>query len=181
MAKLSSTAWILHNLGLATSIGGNIFGQTSMKPALHDLPDQKQRDRVSDAAWSRFSWLNIASHGIVAATWFIGRSRLSGREVSSTARNLTLVKDVLVVASVLTGVASVVVGKALGARTAENDRAGVSTGSTADDTVQGLRKAVAVLGTTNLVANMAIAATTTGLSMEASESEPVSIVSRLLP
>lgn len=138
-------------------------------------------DQVSDAAWSRFSWLNIASHGIVAATWFVGRSRLSGREVSGTARNLTLVKDVLIVASVLTGVASVVVGRALGARTAGNDRAGSSSESGSQETVQGLREAVAILGTTNLVANMAIAATTTGLSVEASKSGRFSIVSRLLP
>lgn len=179
MAKLSSTAWILHNLGLATSIGGNLFGQSSMSPALRDLPDQKQRDTVADAAWSRFSWMNLASHGIVAATWFIGRSRLSGREVSSTARNLTLLKDVLVVTSLLSGVATVIVGRTLGARTAEAERAGDRSGD--QRSIDALRKAVAVLGTSNLIANVATAATTTGLSMEASESGTFAAISRLLP
>ncbi len=177
MTTLSSTAWILHNLGLATSIGGNVFGQTALKPALRELPDQKQRDQVADAAWSRFSWLNLASHGLVAATWFIGRSRLSGREVSGTARNLTLVKDALVVGSVLTGVASMMVGKMLGERTARAAREGASNHENVDD----LRKVVAVLGTTNLVVNAAIAATTTGLSMEAAQSGPFAVISRLLP
>src|SRR3569833_41595 len=69
MSKLSTSAWILHNLGLATSIGGNLFGQGAIQPALaKDVEDEQQRAQISDDAWSRFSWWNLAAHDVVATT-----------------------------------------------------------------------------------------------------------------
>ena len=41
---------------------------------------------------------------------------MSGREVTRTARKLTRVKDVLIGASLLTGVSSVLLGRLLGSR-----------------------------------------------------------------
>lgn len=178
MTKLSTTSWILHNLGLATSIGGNLFGQGAFQPALeHDVDDEQQRTQISDDVWSRYSWWNLAAHGVVAATWFAGRTMLSGREVSGTSRALTRVKDALVVASVISGVSSVVVGKLLAAkaqraRDEERDH---------DSAVEGLRKAVKTIGAINMVSNVAMGAVTTTLAMEAAKSLPATIVSRMLP
>ena len=163
MAKLSTAAWILHDLSLATAIGGVLFGQAALTPAVKKLGNPRDRDAVNDAAWTRFSWFNLAAHGVMAATWFAGRAMLGGREVSRTARHLTIVKDALVV----TSLASVVVTKVLGSLTDDEDSA--------------LAKVVAVIGATNLVSNVAMSAVTTGLSMEASQSLPFSVVSRRLP
>jgi len=173
MTKLSTTAWIAHNLGLATSIGGSLFGQGAFQPALrHNVDDQSQRAKISDEAWSRFSIWNLAAHGIVAATWFAGRTFLSGREVNRRARKLTRTKDVLVAASVLTGVSSVIIGKMLGRRAKAQ-------GQTAE--VDQLRTAVKVASAANVVTNAALGAVTTGLAMQGNKSVAFSVFSRLLP
>lgn len=178
MSKLSTSSWILHNLGLATSIGGNLFGQGAFQPALQsDVTDEKQRAQISDDAWSRYSWWNLAAHGVVAATWLAGRTMLSGREVSGTARTLTRVKDVLVVASLATGISSVIIGKLLGAKAKRQREQNVAS----DPAVDGLRTAVKAVGAANIIANAAMGAVTTTLAMESAKSPTFSAIARLLP
>jgi hypothetical protein len=177
MAKLSSAAWIAHDVGLATIIGGTVFGRQAFQPALQEVGDERERDRLSETAWRRFSWVNLAAHGVMAVTWFAGRRMLSGREVSPASRQLTLIKDGLVIASVVTGVASVLLGRMLGKRTRD-----VELATERDERInQGLRKAVGILGMTNLVVNAGVGSVTTALAMEASQSLPFAIVSRRLP
>lgn len=174
MAKLSSSAWIAHDLGLATAVGGTMFGRLALAPALREISG-KQRDTVSDTAWRRFSWINLAAHGLVAATWFAGRAMLSGREATKTSRQLTLVKDGFVVASLATGIASVILGRMLGKRLRERESV------TEEKDVKDLRRTVGALGIANLAANAGVAALTTALAMEGSKSVPFSWISRRLP
>jgi hypothetical protein len=189
MAKLSSAAWIAHDVGLATAIGGTMFGRQALQPALGELSDRRDRDQVSDAAWRRFSWINLAAHGAVAATWFFGRSLLSGRSVSRTARQLAVAKDALVIASLATGIASVVVGRILGARVTRNRRSELDVGASGRGAssehgrgdVAKLRDTVGALGLANQAVNVGIAGVTTALAMEASQSLPFSFISRRLP
>src|SRR5262249_3458905 len=89
MSALSPAAWAAHDVGLATAVGGTLYGRAALEPALHEIADPIERDRVSTAAWQKFSWINLVAHGVVAATWFAGRSMLSGREVSGPARSMT--------------------------------------------------------------------------------------------
>jgi len=184
MTTLSSAAWMAHDVGLATAIGGTMFGREALQPALGEISDRKEREQVSSTAWRRFSWINLAGHAAFAATWFVGRSMLSGRSVSSTARRLTVAKDVLVIASLATGIGSIILGRVLGARVC-GDRGGeqaTSGGSReGEQGTQKLRTAVNALGMANLVANLGIAGVTTALSMEASKSLPFSLTSRRLP
>jgi len=183
MAKLSSAAWMVHNVGLATAIGGTLFGREALEPALHEITDRSERDHVSTVAWRRFSWVNLASHAAVAATWFVGRSMLSGRSVSNTGRGLTMAKDALIVASLATGLASTILGRILGARTENHSGLIKSNGEseTSSSDNQRLRRAVSTLGVANMIANIGIVGVTTALSMEASQSLPFSAVSRRLP
>ena len=178
MSHLTSAAWIAHDLGLATTIGGTLFGQGALHPALRErLHDDQQSMLVADAAWRRFSWLNLAAHAAFAATWLVGRSMLSGREVSKTGRTLTRVKDGLVIASLITGISSIVLGRVLGKKMRARERGNADQ----DAEIARLRKAVSKLGKLNLLATAGIGAVTTGLSMEASKSLPFSYVSRRLP
>lgn len=177
MSKFSTTSWILHNLGLATAIGGTLFGQGAFQPALEkDVDDEKQRAQISDDAWSRYSWWNLAAHGVVAATWLAGRTMLSGREVNNKSRTLTVVKDALVVASLATGIASVIIGKTLGEKV-KNQGEGAGT----DEEVDRLRKAVRTVGAINIATNAAMGAVTTTLAMQSARSLPFAAVARLLP
>jgi hypothetical protein len=189
MARLSSAAWIVHDVGLAASIGGTMFGRRALQPALHELPDRAQRDRVSDAAWRRFSWINLAGHAAVAATWWFGRTMLTGRSVSRNARRLAIAKDALIVASLATGIASVVLGRVLGKRVngaARSeprvlDERGVAVAAHGEHGSERLREVVGAVGIANLITNVGVAAVTTALAMEASQSLPFSLVSRRLP
>jgi len=183
MTTLSSAAWMAHDVGLATAIGGAMFGREALQPALGEISDRKEREQVANIAWRRFSWINLAGHAAVAATWFVGRSMLSGRSVSSTARRLTVAKDVLVIASLTTGIASIILGRVLGARVC-GERGSEREASASRNDEQGtqrLRTAVNALGMANLAANIGIAGVTTVLSMEASKSLPFSLAARRLP
>jgi hypothetical protein len=175
-----------HDVGLATAIGGTMFGHEALQPALCGVSDRKERDQVADTAWRRFSWINLAGHAAVAATWFFGRSMLSGRSVSPIARRLTVAKDVLVIASLATGIASIILGRALGSRVngkrgSELQAGNTGTPGNAEQTTEKLRSVVNGLGMANLAANVGIAGVTTALSMEASQSLPFSLTSRRLP
>ena len=55
----------------------------------------------------------MASFATATATWFPGRLGLSGKEIGQQTRNLVLAKDVFFAVGALTGLASVVQGRAL--------------------------------------------------------------------
>jgi hypothetical protein len=171
MAKLTSAAWMVHDLGLATAIGGTVFGRRALAPALREV-ERAQGDRISEKAWRRFSWINLVAHGAMAATWFVGRSMVSGRSVSRNARKLVLVKDALVIASLVTGVTSVMLGRSLGKCIREE-------GSAEDH--RNLERAVGLVGTANLVANAGVGIVTTALAMEGGRSFGFKYTSRRLP
>jgi hypothetical protein len=182
MTALSTAAWTAHEIGLATAVGGTMFGRAALQPALQEITDPEDRDRVSAGAWRRFSWLNLAAHGVFAATWFAGRSMLSGREVSESARALTRIKDGLVVASLATGIGSVVLGRKLGAQVRETSGESViSNGTRASRKNGSLGRTVSTLGIANLLANIAILGITTVLAMEGNRSARFSARSRFLP
>lgn len=188
MPKLSSAAWIAHDIGLAAAIGGTTFGRVALQPALRTIGSPLDADRASDIAWRRFSWINLAAHGAFAATWLIGRTMLNGREVSARARTLTSIKDALVGASLVTGVASILLGRKLGRRGRQGLgpaqlRATEPNGHSEQDVRRTLRinRAVGALGIANLIATTAIAAVTTVLAMEASTSRCFGPRSRRLP
>lgn len=183
MAKLSAAAWMVHDVGLATSIGGTLFGREALQPALREGGmGEIERYRIEDAAWRRFSWINLIAHGVVAATWFAGRSMLTGREVSRTSRKLTLAKDLLVIGSLVTGVTSVILGRVIGKRIRHVENLALQSQPIEDSRrIERMRKLVGVVGMTNLLTNAAIGAVTNALSMEASHSLPFSYVSRRLP
>jgi hypothetical protein len=185
MSTLSTAAWAAHDVGLATAIGGTLYGRAALEPALHEIADPAERDRVATNAWQRFTWLNLAAHGVFAATWFIGRSMLSGREVSSTARSLTRYKDGLVVAGLVTGIGAAVLGRMLGKCTERGEGPArvreVGGDARASERTVALQRAVGGLGIANLIANIATLGITAALAMEGSRSPRFTARSRYLP
>ena len=110
MSKLTTVAWIAHNLGLAASFGGILFGKVALNGKLDVLDSESDRGKLLNAAWNRYNAINVLSLGTAAATWFFGRAGISGRAIDEDARNLVLAKDALFVASALTGPASIISG-----------------------------------------------------------------------
>ena len=184
MSKLSTVAWIAHNLGLAASFGGLLFGKTALNARLDVLDSEPDRGKLLNAAWNRYNVVNALSLGTAALTWFVGRAGISGRSIDDDARGLVLTKDVLFVASALTGLASIIQGRAL-TRQAPDGAVPIESGTTpAPETPEkaaGLLRSVNVLGNVNLVLIAAIDAITTILAMKSGKSTRWSAVSRFLP
>jgi len=182
MTTLSSAGWIVHDIGLATTIGGGLFGQVAMEPALDRISDPQERDSMSEKAWNRYSFLKLASHAAFAVPWFIGRGMLSGREVSSRARALTLAKDALVIASLASGVSAFVIGRILRRKTQRG--AGpdaVRAGEANEPESPMLERAVAIVGAVNQLTTTGVLAVTSLLAMEGSDSFKFAAATKKLP
>jgi hypothetical protein len=187
-ATLSTTAWVLHDLGLATSVGGAVFGKAGLRRAMHSEGLQNGRGEIISEAWKRFTPINLLSHLSVGVTWLIGRSFLSGREVRRSARKLVLVKDALTGVYLVSGLASTATGYAAFQVHKGKDS---SVSSLVEDTAidednkprlsRNLQRASTWLGTTNLIAGAALLGITAVLAMQAGRSTKWSVLSRFLP
>ncbi len=155
MATLSTTAWVLHELGLAAGFGGNLFGSIALHPALKDLESKRERGRVEHVAWEKYRLVNAASLGAMAMTWLVGRTFLTGRELGADARGLVIAKDAFVLGSVACGVTAMVAGTML-----DHD----ATGPRAPT----LRKVARTAGNANVLFGAAVLTTTTVLAVKAS-------------
>ena len=60
----NSLARSLHDLGLATWFGGSLMGAVGVNGAAADVEEPKQRLRVANAGWNRWTPVNLA--GIAA-------------------------------------------------------------------------------------------------------------------
>ncbi|HMI87651.1 MAG TPA: hypothetical protein VK550_26375 [Polyangiaceae bacterium] len=187
-ATLSTTAWVLHDLGLATSVGGAVFGKAGLRRAAGSDMEQDGRGEIISEAWKNFTPINLLSHLSVGVTWLIGRSMLSGREVKRSARNLVLAKDALTGVYLVSGLASTAAGYGANQLRKAQDSSsssviedmGVGEGDKAELS-QRLQRASSILGTANLLAGAALLGITAVLAMQAGRSPRWSFVSRFLP
>jgi hypothetical protein len=112
--NLAEAARAAHDWGLASWLGGSMYGQFALNPSVARITDHRERGRVVNAAWNGYNLINALSLGSVALGWFASRltetqpSRLSPRE-----RNLAKAKDGLTLTALATGVASAVEGARL--------------------------------------------------------------------
>ena len=176
MATLSTTAWVLHELGLAAGFGGNLFGQIALNPAVAEIQSKRERGKVTHVAWDRYKTVNGASLALMAGTWIVGRTMLgglSGREVARTSRALIVTKDVLVGGALAGGIGAMVVGRMLDREmTISNEplHSGSRPAAETRKRVADLQKLTNGFGRLNVVLNAAVLAVTTVLAMKAGRS-----------
>src|SRR3954470_18227122 len=94
MTTLTSAALAAHELGLAATFGGILFGETGLGKSVRVLPNETDRSRVIEQAWKTFSIPNTIGLLTAVSTWFIGRSAFSGRFMGRKMRQLILAKDI---------------------------------------------------------------------------------------
>jgi hypothetical protein len=184
MATLSTTAWVLHELGLAAGFGGNLFGQLALNPAVAEIQSKRERGKVTHVAWDRYKVINGASLALMAGTWFAGRAFLGGREVSRSSRALTITKDVLVAGSLATGIGGMILGRMLDKEVAtSNDPIHAGSRPTAETRARVARLEALTndVGRMNILMNAAVLAVTTVLAMKSGRSTRWRFASRLLP
>ncbi|MEP6463566.1 MAG: hypothetical protein ABJC62_09175 [Frankiaceae bacterium] len=63
MSERNTVARILHDVGLAAWFGGSLMGAIGVNGAAADVDDARQRARVANAGWSRWTPVNLLAIG----------------------------------------------------------------------------------------------------------------------
>jgi hypothetical protein len=114
MSERNTVVRSLHDLGLATWFGGSLAGAVGFNGAAADVPDEKLRLRVANAAWARWTPVNLV--GITAhlvggiGILYANRERVAAQEGVGTS---TIAKAALTGAALAVTGYSRVLGKKL--------------------------------------------------------------------
>jgi hypothetical protein len=167
---LSQVGRAAQDLGLAGLLGGSLFARMAFHPAVASISDPRERGEVVNAAWRRYGTVNSLSLGAVTFGWVGARAaEAADRNLTPAERRLARVKDGLVGALVLSGVASAVEGVRVG-RSAPGGAVPLSDGSHASpDASEGatrLKRRLNVLGAVTLAAEVGLVAVNAALAQE---------------
>jgi hypothetical protein len=71
MSSRNTVARTLHDVGLAAWFGGSLMGAIGVNGAAAAVDDPRQRTRVANAGWARWTPVNLAAIGahVVGAAW----------------------------------------------------------------------------------------------------------------
>jgi hypothetical protein len=112
--NLAEAARAAHDWGLASWLGGTMFGTFALNPSVARIQDHRERGKVVNAAWNGYNPINAASLGAVGLGWLGARlTEAHPRRLSDRERNLAKAKDGLTLAALATGIASAVEGRRL--------------------------------------------------------------------
>jgi hypothetical protein len=161
-----------HDLGLAGLLGGNLFGRMALHPAVTAISDKGERGQVVNAAWRRYGTINLVSLLAVSGGWIgaraeeaSGRRRMSGRE-----RTLARVKDGLLAATAVTGLATALEGIRF-SRMAPDGAVPLEDGSTpaaeASPKEARAKRVLNVLGAVNAASEVGLVAVNAALAQDA--------------
>jgi hypothetical protein len=113
MAADNTVSRSLHDLGLATWFGGSLMGAVGLNGAAADVEEPRQRLRVANAGWNRWTPVNLAGIAAHVAGGAVLLGANKGRVASQQG-----VAQATVIKTVLTGaaLAATAWSRALGAR-----------------------------------------------------------------
>src|SRR3954468_11027710 len=88
MQNRNTLAHFLHDAGLAAWFGGSLMGAIGVNGAAADVNDPRQRARVANAGWARWTPVNfgaIAAHvGGAAMLTYANKGRIAGQKGVAT-------------------------------------------------------------------------------------------------
>lgn len=185
MSKLTTAAWVAHELGLAASFGGLLFGKLALNPNLDVLENKSDRGELLNKSWNRYNAVNALAVGTAIATWLAGRASISGDLVlDEEGNNLVRAKDALLATAAVTGLASMISGLSLSRQAPDGAvpiDSGVSPSAEMSEEASRLLRRVNVLGNVNIGVLGGVIAVSTILSQKANRSLRFSLASRFLP
>lgn len=164
---VSSLGRAAHDAGIATLLGGNLYGRLAMHPALADVSDAAERGRVVNRAWRRYGWLNSAGLVAVVGGWLGARlNEARPASLSPRERRLALAKDASVAAVAVTGIGTAVAGirfskAAPGGAVPLED--GNNPAPQTPDAAARLKRRVNVLSTANAISELSLVAVNAAL------------------
>jgi len=181
MTKLTSAALAAHELGLAATFGGVLFGQAGLGKSVKVLPDENDRSRVIEQAWKTYSVPRNIGLITAAATWFVGRTAFSGRFMGRHIRRLILAKDVALGVTLASGLAAQFVGRQLSdEQPFPIDTQGHPTERTPERAAKLLRWA-SVLGMIELLGAGTALALTSALNIRGQRNKAWNTIAQVLP
>lgn len=157
---IAEAARAAHDWGLASWLGGSMFGKFALNPSVAQISDHRERGKVVNAAWNGYNLINTVSLSAVAAGWFASRltethpTRLSDRE-----RDLAKAKDGLTIVALLTGAASGIEGARLAKAEPEGavpiERGTVPAEDTPEPAAR-IQRMLGALGTANIASGVGL-------------------------
>lgn len=184
MAKLSTYAWILHDLAMSAGFGGTLFGKAALDPAVEAISSPEDRGKVLDDAWRRFHKVDLVALGVMAATWWSGRKAFSGKRLGRPIRGLVLAKDVLIGAAVVSGIATMIAGRVLRREresTAMRAQSGYEPTTEMPERAKGALRFMKVVGPLNAAIVAGTIGVNAALAQESGKSGRWAAISHLLP
>jgi hypothetical protein len=164
----SSIGRATHDVALGALLGGNLFGRIALNPALRDVSNKAERGQVLNRAWRRYGTVNSLALVALIGSWLPARlGEAAPRWLSGRERRLAVAKDVTMGAVVVTGLASAAGGVGFAGQAPSGAVPMDSGRNTAAETparAVRLKRAVNVLGTLNLVSELALAGVNASLS-----------------
>ncbi len=150
--KSTTTAWVIHNLSLATAFGGPIFGKIALNTSVEKIASEQERGLVVQTAWNKYNRLNVAAHIGFGLTWLIGRRNLLKARFGRKTHRLVMAKDVLVAGAIVTGVLNAVASARMAKEFPEGAPMtnGDQPGKDATERVQQYQRYFRVMGPLNL-------------------------------
>ncbi len=164
-----------HDVGLAAWLGGAMFGKFAHNPSLTRISAHAERGATANAAWNGYNAINAVGLGAAAFGWSSSRlTETANVNLTSTEQKLSQAKDVLMGASVLSGLLSGVQGARL-AKQAPDGAVPVQTGTVpAPETppkAARIQRSLALLGNVNIAAGVSLVAVNAVLA-QTSHSHP---------
>ena len=181
MAKMTTAALAAHELGLAATFGGIVFGQTGLNASAKVLSDPNERSKVIDQAWKTFAIPKTVGLIATAATWLVGRSLFSGRYLGRDLRRLVIAKDAAIGLTLATGIASQICGRLLSQEQPFPTDADGEPGPGAPERARTLVHTVSLLGTIQMLAAGAALALTSALNIQGQKRVRWGALARVLP
>ena len=181
MAALTSAALAAHELGLAATFGGIVFGQSGLGKAVKVLPNENDRSKVLEESWRTFAVPKAIGVIAAGATWLIGRSIFSGRFMGKGMRRLVLAKDVALGVTVLSGIGAQVFGRQLSNEQPFPIQAEGKPSPQTPEKAASLQRTVSILGYVQLVAAGTALVLTSALNIRGQRNPAWNVIARALP
>ena len=181
MATLTSAALAAHELGLAATFGGIVFGQSGLGKAVKVLPNENDRSKVLEESWRTFAIPKAIGVVTAGATWLIGRSLFSGKYMSKDLRRLVIAKDVALGVTVLTGLGAQIVGRQLSKEQPFPMKAEGQPSSQTPAKAASLERTVSAMGFVQMVAAGTALVLTSALNLRGQKNLGWNVVARFLP
>jgi len=140
--KTNTTSHTIHDIGLGAWFGGSLMGAIALNTAASVIPDPKDRARVVNKAWARWTPVNLAAIGAYVAG---GAALMSGNrdrlKTQDGVAKLTMIKLGITGAAFLaTGYARVIGQKMISAGDVPVEDGTTSTDETPEDITKAQRK-----------------------------------------